>query len=155
MRTWGDTSWKKDLWAYLAHTGRVVVHPYQSLSTNCSDAGGVHYPAGTSYHQVALPSPVRRIRDFDFCPPRHRTVQYDSQFEPCGDFVASSLGLDPRDLECDLYGTKRQFKSRYIISPNTHGDVLRVFGDGLSPHEMNVVYPDVGRVGRFSLQRLL
>lgn len=106
VREWPDSSWKKYFAGYLVATGRYFVYPYSSYSTNCSDAGGTHSPAGSDQFQVSLGLQERPTLQPAFTPTEGPGVAYDSYMEPCGSHVFKALGIPPSDVEIDLAGTK-------------------------------------------------
>jgi hypothetical protein len=82
---WPDSSWKKWFAAWLVETGRFVVYPYRSHTTNCSDPGGMHVSNQFQPDvQVALsgsPAAMKWRFPSAHFPPE---IAYDAYMEPCG-----------------------------------------------------------------------
>lgn len=139
VSSWPASSWKKDFARYLVDSGRYVVYPDVSLTTNMGDAGH-HWPYSTLVFQV--PIQFGRI-NYRFTDPL-RAVSYDQFFE----LESRSLealeypGDLPPDLEFDLYGQKpdKMISDKLTVSSKKPTAGLPSYGMELLPHELNVLY---------------
>lgn len=149
-KAWPESSWKKYFHGFLLETGRFVVYPYESLSTNCSDEGGEHIKGGTSLHQVCLGSPHRSFSLPEFVPISNTDVLYDAYMEPVGDFVWRSLGLGANEVEVDLQGlkpTELLLKKKMTVTAKKSSNPIQGFRQSFRPPEMNLNFPLLNRNG--------
>jgi hypothetical protein len=144
VRAWPESSWKKYFSAYLIATSRYFVYPYHSYATNCSDAGGVHLPMGTSLYQVPigvtgrLPEPFR----FPVCGPG--ACRYDAFYEPEAQALASQLGLEAGSLSVDIYGIKTPDIVRerpLCLTSRRCSSAISTFPLAFKPIEVNFNFP--------------
>lgn len=106
LRNWPESSWKKYFAAYLVTFGKGVVYPYESYTTNFSDAGGTHIVDGTDRYNVDLAVHDRPAPSFTFSPTFNPEVAYDAYMEPCGASLVKELGCDLSEITIDTYGIK-------------------------------------------------
>jgi len=105
-KKWPQSSWKKYFYAYIATTGKYIVYPYNSYTSNCSDPGGTHVSLGSNMFQVPLSSSSCLPNVMNFIAPNDMDVQYDSFSEPASPEMFRYLGLNVGDVEIDLHGAK-------------------------------------------------
>ncbi len=144
VRDWPETSWKKYFAAYLVETNRWFVYPYQSFTTNCSDAGGAHLPAGTSIHQCSLASQARPEPVFTFCSIAAPDVAYDAYMEPNGENVFLLLGTSRLETAIDTQGTKSQRDiegKKFVVTCRSVANPLRKYPRSFRPVEVNFAHP--------------
>lgn len=142
VKAWPESSWKKYFAAYLVCKKKYFIYPYDSYTTNCSDAGGTHIKQGTSLHQVAMSVGNRPIPAFTFCSTEKMEVSYDAYMEQSGDFISESLLIKREDIAVDLYGLKdsRDLISRtYVLSQKKCGHPYRSFPRAFRPMERNIL----------------
>lgn len=144
VKSWPESSWKKYFHGFLLETGRFVVYPYESFSTNCSDKGGEHIKDGTSLHQVSLGSPYREFSIPKFVPVLNTEVLYDAYMEPIGDFVWRSLGFNSEEVEVDLQGIKPRkllLQKKLTVTAKKSCAPIQAFALNFRPPEMNLRFP--------------
>ena len=141
VKNWPASSWKKFFYGFMVETNKVFVYPYRSLSTNVSDAGGMHITEGTNLFQVALPSPFREKPVYSFAPVDEAEVAYDAFMEPVGEFVWKSINLKKGEVEVDLYSSKPLSLLRskpFTLTGHNVRKPIRSFDARFQPHEMNL-----------------
>ena len=145
VKRWSESSWKKYFNAYLVDTGKFIVYPYDSFTTNCSDSPGVHIKEVNNVFQVAMKSPYRAEDSLNFAPFQDKEVAYDAYMEPCGAFIYKNLKLAASEVEIDLHGHKpwaMLLKKQYILTLRVLDEPeLAVYPVSFRPIEMNFVYP--------------
>jgi Sulfotransferase domain len=145
VASWPVTSWKKLYVSYLVATGRFIVYPRMSLTTNFADAG-VHVRKDTNLFQVPL---QYEERTYNFIERNHSNAQYDAFCEmlpTCLTRLAPEL--EQYDYLVDLYATKRWTETgatRFILTSRPCDRWHHAFGRRLSPHETNVIEGIEGR----------
>ncbi|MGI2323711.1 MULTISPECIES: hypothetical protein [unclassified Methylococcus] len=154
VKEWPESSWKKYFFAYIVEHNKYIYYPYITYSTNCSDPGGSHVKDGSDVYQVPLGMACRPLEEFKFFPFDGGLAYYDSYMEPINDEIFRGLGLDRRDLEVDLYGTKPLEllkKKKYALTSRDCKRYIRVFGAQFRPMEKNLLFDldehDVSRIG--------
>ncbi len=151
IKNWKN-SWKKYFAAYLFEKNKFFIYPYQSLSSNCCDDGGVHAGLATNIHITNFACQSRKIDDFYFCPINEDLIKYDLYFEQCGQFVFKSLGIDNKDIHLDIYGTKpiEMLKTKkYSLTIKPSKNVIRKFPLMLKPFENNINYGEISEEKSF------
>lgn len=144
VKSWPESSWKKYFAAYMVSMKKFFIYPYDSYSTNCSDAGGTHISKGTHLLQVNLAINNRPKPYFSFCPTDNSQVAYDAYMEQMGEFIFAILKLETSDVAFDLYGEKpykELSKAKYIISRRRYGTSLQSYPLSFRPIEKNLLYP--------------
>jgi hypothetical protein len=143
VRRWPLTSWLKCFASYCVSEGRTWVYPYGSYTTNFGDAG-FHMPTATDVYQVPLTlesgTAPRLPR------PGATPADYDAHFENRSVIFARSLGIDPAEFECDLYGLKPlgTLRRRYLATSRpTHGAIMST-GMVYKPPELNLLHRPEG-----------
>lgn len=153
VRRWSESSWKKYYAAYLVLSGRYFIYPYQSFTTNCSDAGGTHLTAQSDRFQVPLASQNRSIPDFHFwMPGQPPAISYDAFLEPGGVELFEALGMPPEDLMIDTLGTKpiELVKTKpYVLTSRPVRAALRRFPLSFRPVELNLSFPEASNGGSY------
>lgn len=133
IKTW-ERAWSKYYNAYVVDTGRHVLYPNVSLTTNFSDAGE-HGGAQNSVVQVNLLQgkktyylrPIEALTSYDI---------YDNN-----EALPQWLGLEPDDVCLDMYGIHDNQKSRYVLSTRVLPYmVVRRFALYMRPWELNIKY---------------
>lgn len=134
IKTW-TKAWSKYFYAFMSATSSYFVTPYNSFTTNFSDAG-VHGGA-TNFVQVSMQWRVRR--NFVFLP-TDKCVKYD--FWANNVCLYKVLGYNESTLCLDIYGDNDNIHNkRFILTPNRLGyKVLTSYGLRFRPHELNIVY---------------
>lgn len=145
IKQWPESSWKKYFAAYMSLEKLDFVYPYQALSTNCADYGGMHMERGSNLYQVALPLPNRTRPHLSFC---HREseacVSYDEFMEPNGSYIYNWLGLQSEEVAIDLYGAKPISllrSAKYVITTKAVKKYERRIGVRFRPIERNLLPP--------------
>lgn len=155
VKAWPESSWKKYFYAYMIEYNLNFIYPYQSLSTNCSDAGGTHITNGTFLHQTALALQLRLEPTFKLCPSNTKYVAYDSFMEPVGEIVEQWLKLKNSDIEIDLYGTKPVellLSKPLSLTLKKGGDTIKSFNPNFRPVEINLSNPlNVDTIGHWRI----
>ena len=128
-------SWSKYYHAYLIETGRYVLYPNVSMTTNFSDAGE-HGGNNNSLVQsnLAQGTWIYRLPDFE------KLTRYDIY---CNNLDSCKwLGISEDDLTLDYYGINDNKKGRrYILSSRILPfAVIKTFGLMMRPIELNVKY---------------
>ncbi len=112
INRWSAKSWLKYHVRYCLETNKYFVYPYESLSTNNSEAGTHIKETKTILQTELLNYPIRDYRLPNLC---DSLIKYDSFFEP--KFLASYLNIPDNDFAVDFFGRKNKIlKSRYILS---------------------------------------
>ena len=154
VRAWPKSSWKKLFATYLAQEHRYFVYPYQSYTTNFSDAGGTHIPCGTNLHQVPMALPGRPPQQLQFRPLADAVVRYDAFMEPQSDWMEQWLGLEEGSLCVDLYAQRDvcRLQSRPLsLTSRPTRRAIRRFGLSLRPIELNMCHEEDPEYPFFSL----
>lgn len=132
-------AWSKYYNAYVVCTGKYVLYPNVSLTTNFSDAGE-HGGTNPSVVQVNL-----QQRDFVYrMLPFSDLVKYDIYFN--NELLYEMLKIDRKDLCLDLYGFHDNVQNcRYVLStkrlPYSH---IAGYALHMRPLELNIKYDIVG-----------
>lgn len=139
VASWPASSWKKEFARYLVDSGRYIVYPDVSLTTNMGDAGH-HWSRNTLIFQVPLQF---AHRSYQFAEPL-QAVSYDQFFELESrslDLMGYSGDL-PADVEFDLYGHKPRtlIEDKLVVSSKKPMAELPSYGLELLPHELNILY---------------
>lgn len=127
-------AWSKYYNAYVVDTGRYVLYPEVSLTTNYSDAGE-HGEADVAIVQVNLQQGDFNYRMGEF----DSLVRYDIYFN--NEALYEWLGLTRYQVRLDVYGfeTNPITDCRYILSSRILPyEAVRSFGLNLRPLELNV-----------------
>lgn len=136
VRMWPETSWLKYHIAYCIINNKYFVYPYDSLTTNGSDAGE-HSRKATWRYQVPMQMGIKK--DYRLPMLDNDSVRYDSFFESQN--MASYLELEESDLCVDLYGSKPgNMGKKYWLTNNriTGQKIKSEFGLVLRPMEVNI-----------------
>jgi len=131
IKNW-ERAWSKYYNAYVVDTGRHVLYPNISLTTNFSDAGE-HGGAQNCVVQVSLLSGEKSY----FL----RKVSELSIYDIYGnnEKVPQWIGLDREDLCVDLYGIHDNPGKRYLLSTRVYPYSLKdSFALNMRPIELNV-----------------
>lgn len=144
VANWPDSSWKKYFAAYLVHTNRYFVFPYQSHSSNCADSGGTHVVDGSHMYHTCFACQRRPFPEYHFSPILDAEVAYDSYLEPCGEGIYRSIHKAKEDVEIDTLGVKPFSllrKKRYVLTCRKTSKSLRMYPQSYRPVEHNFFYP--------------
>ena len=106
VRKWRESSWKKYYMAYLVHQDKFFFYPFQSYSTNCSDAGGYHIEQTIDSVQVNMAMSTREMEPFVFPKFEKEVLFYDAFMEPFGPYISRLLEPEYRDCSIDFFGSK-------------------------------------------------
>ena len=147
---WGSDSWKLLFNIYLLKTGRTIIYPYNSYSTNNSYFDGKHMMNKGDLFQVPIgffrdKKPSLQFPSFD-----EQQIRYDMFMEFNPSRIAISDDFKGEDICLDLYGTKPDKllqKYRFTVTPRLGPGPLRSFSLSLIPPELNLIY-DVNHKGR-------
>lgn len=156
VKGWPASSWKRYFAGYLVETGKAFVYPYESLSSNCGDAGGTHDARGTHLVQVALGDQGRDLPHFSFCPLDTPRVAYDAYMEASGSHIFDLLGLADTEVSIDLYGLKplEELRSRpYVLTSRPVQRAEVEYPLSYRPIEQNLAFPAVPGGGALFLAR--
>ncbi|MGN3392905.1 glycosyltransferase [Enterococcus gallinarum] len=131
LSKWPESSWLKYFIFYCIDQSKYFIYPYQSLSTNFSDVG-THAKIMNKDFQVSLEnSNENRL----YVMPEFGLLnKYDSFFE----LIPEKTEFD--DVEFDLYGCKRVYSKRFVVTSQAlNFKLVDRFGLELRPHELNVL----------------
>lgn len=133
-------AWSKYFYAFMSVTKSYFVTPYNSFTTNFSDAG-VHGRA-TNFVQVSMQWSIKRDFVFLFT---EKCVRYDLWAN--NECLYGILGYKPEDLCLDMYGDNDNlYNKRFILTPNRLAyKVIDSYGLRFRPHELNVIYKIRGK----------
>ena len=138
IKNW-TRAWSKYYNAYVVATGKYVLYPNCSLTTNFSDAGE-HGDDNNSLVQVNLLQ-----RDFEY---RLDSVDELVKYDIYGnnELIYEWLGLKKEEVKLDLYGMLDADKSKhYILSTKTLPfKKVRSFALNMRPIELNIKYSILG-----------
>ena len=141
VNNWKENSWKKNFTNYLADSGKYVIYPYYSFTTNYTIAGEHSKMEVPDYHVLMQ---MGDVHEFKFCS-LEDCIKYDLFFE------RENLNLKIPELESkkyclDLYGKKTEFGDADVLI-STARKKYEVLGEYLltrKPQEMNLVFPEYG-----------
>lgn len=139
IKRW-ERAWSKYFNAYVVSTGRYVLYPMCSLTTNFSDAGE-HGDKNNSIVQVNL---LQNDFIYRFAPVNELT-RYDIYGN--NEKLYEWLGLSKEELRLDLYGFfKRSPNKRFILSTRALPyKKCKSFALNMRPMELNVKYNIFGK----------
>lgn len=134
-------NWEKRFFYYLVDTGRFMVCPPLSYSTNFSEPGThVKNLLEENTYQTVL-DPGTKLPEFKTLD-RSMAV-YDGFFELYPSRIKKlNTNLKDFDLEVDLYGSKpkNEIKKPYLLSSKKASPAESTFGRNLKPHELNIAH---------------
>ncbi|WIK66131.1 glycosyltransferase family 2 protein [Globicatella sanguinis] len=137
VRNWPDTSWLKFHIKYIIEMNKYFVYPYFSFTTNFTEPGQHNKKLDTKY-QVKLSN--ERYKDYQFGMVDSEISKYDAFFE-YENLVSYFPEIDNKDLTIDLFGTKEDSKTRYILTTKIlKFKIIKSYKLQLRPHEMNIIY---------------
>lgn len=138
MRKWPWSSWKKWFTAYLVDSGRYVVYPRVSTTTNFMELGENHHETDATYQrELLVGSREWRLPSIDasFCRyDPYREIEPDALTR-----LAPDLGTF--DLTVDLSGMKplSEIRTRHLISLKPCRRPIAGYGRSLRPAEWNII----------------
>lgn len=139
---WPESSWLKYHIAYCIYENKYFVYPYDSLTTNCSEAGE-HSRAATWRYQVSMQMAKRE--NYQKRPFSSDSIRYDAFFE--NQNIAKSVGIKEEELCVDLYGSKPgNMGKRYWLTSRTLdiAEKKDTFGLILRPMDANIFWHTAG-----------
>lgn len=138
IKKWSK-AWSKYYNAYVVDTGKYVLYPALSLTTNFSDAG-VHGGNNNSLVQVNLAQGDFKYRMSDV----ESLVKYDIYSNNV--LLYEWLGLTHEDVTLDIYGNKNNWNSkRYVLTTRViNAKIVRSYALNMRPIELNVKYNIMG-----------
>ena len=126
-------AWSRYFNAFVVENGLTFVYPYESYTTNFSDAGE-HGTTGTNSVQVPI---VWNRKHFSMNGIKEM-VSYDIFAN--NESIYQALQLPKRDLCLDLYGINENTNKRYLLSVRVLDyTIVRSFGLAFRPIELNVL----------------
>lgn len=132
---WPKTSWLKYHIRYLIENDKYFVYPYVAFSSNCSEIGE-HARVNSSLWQVPLLQGKKVqyiLPDFE-----QSKIKYDAFMERVG--IAILINDIEYEVELDLYGTKKEYRTRFLISSKElNYKIIESYGLDLRPHELNII----------------
>lgn len=138
IKKW-ERAWSKYYNAYVVESGKYVLYPNVSLTTNFSDAG----EHGGDNHSVVQVNLLQRDCTYRLAP-FDKLVKYDIYFN--NDQLVEWLNIPMEDLCLDIYGFLRKTKKRYILSTRTLPyRIIKSFALNMRPIELNVKYNIKGK----------
>ena len=142
VNSWKDTSWKKNFTNYIADTGKYVIYPYYSYTTNYTIAGE-HCKADVSDYHVVMQQ--GRKDEFLFCP-LDSCVKYDLFFER-KDIVIQDPACAGKKVCMDLYGKKVDYEGADMLfsTKRLKYRVIREYALAIKPHENNLLMCEGGK----------
>ena len=133
IKKW-ERAWSKYYNAYVVDTGKHVLYPNISLTTNFSDAGE-HGGTNNSIVQVNLLQGRKRYE----LRPVYELIKYDIYGN--NESIYDWLGLNANDLCLDLYGIRNDRSKRYLISTKKYSyKIINSFALNMRPIELNIKY---------------
>lgn len=127
---WPKSSWKKYYSSYLIFNNKYYVYPYVSFTSNCADNGGTHNINSLNTVQVPLNYDEEYLSSFLFSSLDDKSILYDGFMEPILSKNKYIFGINSKDIQIDLYGTKPVNllqKSKYSISSKNNTDPIATF----------------------------
>lgn len=126
-------AWSKFFSAYLNVSGKFVIAPYKSYTTNYSDAGE-HNSDSLPVAQVPV---VRRKENLIYAPVSE-LVRYDTFFAPMD--ILDHLPVPSNEVFIDLYGNRPNFlNKRYLVSVDILPyKIIRTYGLTMRPIDANI-----------------
>jgi glycosyltransferase involved in cell wall biosynthesis len=143
VKRWPDSSWKKSYIHFLIGTGRYIVYPYSSYTTNNSGQGGTHMNHIRNRFQVSLNISDRLGEGFELPDFGIHCVKYDAHMESETSIVKKWTGMDSDEVEMDLYGTKSTQllqKKPFAITSKKVNHYVRSYPLNFRPMELNLRY---------------
>lgn len=128
-----EKAWSKDFISYVVSNHKYIVFPYESLTTNFSDAG-THEMQSDNRVQVNL---LNGPRNYNLLP-LNELVKYDIFFN--NEYIYGWLGINKNDLCLDLYGQSINPKrKKYLLTTKKiNKKVVKTFGLKFRPIELNI-----------------
>ena len=142
VNKWRETSWKKNFTNYIADTGKYVIYPYVSLTTNYTIAGEHSKGEVPDYHVVMQEG---RKEHYSFCP-LEQCARYDLFFERV-EPILNIPACDGKRVCIDLYGMKKDYADAQILISTSRLPyaVIGEYALTVKPHENNLQMPEQGR----------
>lgn len=144
VKRWPETSWKKYFNTYLIEKSKIVVYPYETYTSNCSDYPGEHVRGDTNRFQVPFRSMMRANDTLEFSEPGKNDIRYDAFMEPSGAGFFDRLGIRAEDVTVDLHGHKPDdlvlSKSYAITCRIINSTPIRTYPMRFRPVEMNLEF---------------
>lgn len=141
VNNWKKTSWKKNYARYVIKNGKYFLYPYQSLSTNCSEAGE-HWNLGSDHYQVQLLNCRKdwKFKSFEEC------IKYDGFFER-QDINCNALDDKTMKICMDLYGKKMNYEGADVLisTKALPYSIIKEIALKYKPHEVNLETPEEGK----------
>lgn len=129
---WPPSSWLKYFIKYIIEKNKFFLYPKTSLTTNFSDSG-THVIEDNTDFQVPLQ--YENI-EYKFSTIKESQCVYDAFFEN----VNLSLFLNKSDITIDLYGTKTNVGTRYLLSRRIlNYKIIESYSCSMRPHEANII----------------
>lgn len=133
IKNW-ERAWSKYYNAYVVDTGKHVLYPNISLTTNFSDAGE-HGGTNNSIVQVNLLQGRKRYELRHL----HELIKYDIYGN--NESIYDWLGIDVDDVCLDLYGIHRDRSKKFLISTKKYSyKIIDSFALNMRPLELNIKY---------------
>lgn len=133
--SWGDSSWKKLFYIYIAENKKYIVYPRSGLSTNMGDIG-THAKTVTTDYQSVLMNEFNR--PYFFKSLSSSLAVYDAFFE--NEKIVEELKII-EDIKVDYYGIKKYINKRYVLSTEIlNYKLIKSWGLFLKPYELNIIY---------------
>lgn len=133
IKSW-ERAWSKYFYTYVVRTNKYFIYPYNSYTTNFSDAG--EHGLWTNNVQVSLVLEKKRPL---LCAPENSLVKYDVyQNNEC---LYDVLGFSKDELIIDLYANVNVLRNqRYILTTKIlNHKVMQSYGLRLRPIELNII----------------
>ena len=132
IKRWSK-AWSRYYNAFVVENGLTFVYPFDSYTTNFSDAG-VHGTTGTNKVQVPL---IWIKKDFIMKLPKEM-VSYDIFAN--NNSIYQALGISKEELHLDLYGLLKTTSKKYLLSTQVlNYKIIKSFGLAFRPIELNVI----------------
>lgn len=135
--SWPRSSWLKYHTRYCIEQNKYFIYPYESLSTNNSDAGTHNQIKSTLFQSFLL---YGKKRKYNFNP----SVQYDAFFE--NELLYGILKLGEDNLCIDFYGEKcnRLGKRYWLTRKILPYKIIKSYALSLKPYEWNIICNNEG-----------
>lgn len=139
IRSWQDSSWKKNYISHMILHGKYYVFPRVALATNFDDVG-THRRSNTVHYQSPL---LVQKKQFRFSRFTESMSIYDPFFEILPDILKKfNPDLSGYDFQVNLYGDKdlKSIKSKSVLSKIPGRMNLKSYNLTMKPHELNIIF---------------
>ena len=133
IKKW-ERAWSKYYNAYVVDTGRHVLYPNVSLTTNFSDAG----EHGGTQNNLVQVNFLQGEKEY-----KMDTIQSLTKYDIYNnnEYIYKWIGIAFDDLAIDLYGIHNNLSKKYLLSTRKlHFPIIRSYALYMKPMELNIKY---------------